>query len=109
MATSFKPDASVSAAALHLLLTQHPDLVDLPVTWTIEPDATIRPFLRVDDPQTETTVQLLATALELDVAVHGYTGSEGVPMRSYRLEGRWAGAPWLFVTYAAVPAVEGVS
>lgn len=108
MIPDFEPDASVSAAALHLLLATHPEVNELPVDWNIDVDRTIRPFLPVDHPQTADAARLLAVALELEVELHDYASAEGVPMRSHRVEGRWGGAAWLFVAYAAAEPEPGV-
>lgn len=99
-ATALKPDASVSAAALHLLLAQHAELADLPVEWRITLDRTIEPTIAVDHPEGERSTRLLAAALELDVTAFNY----GDHKAALRFEGRWGGAAWCCVTYVQVEA-----
>jgi hypothetical protein len=93
--TTPEPDASVSAAALHLLLAQYPDLADLPVEWRIRVDRTIEPTIVVGHPEGERSTRLLAAALEVDVDVLIY----GDRKAALRVEGRWGGAAWYCVTY----------
>ena len=97
-----KADASVSAAALHLLLAQYPDLADLPVEWRITLDRTIEPTITVDHPEGERSTRLLAAALELDVTAYTY----GDHKAALRFEGRWGGAAWCCVTYVQAQAAE---
>ena len=107
MSTFPEPDMSVSASALHLLLARHREIVDLPLEWRIDRQGVVSPFLPVNDEQCEQAAQLLAAALELTVELFEYQ-HEGVPMRSYRVEGRWGGAPWWFVAYTVVQPEPGV-
>ena len=109
MAADLKADASISAAALHLLLATHPEVGELSVEWSIDLDRTIRPFIAVRHPDCAKAAQLLAAALELDVVENGAFDSEGIVTRSLYVEGRWGGAQWSFVAYAAVTTPEGVS
>jgi hypothetical protein len=102
MSPDLRAEASLSVAALHLLLATHGELDELPVEWHIDLDRTIRPFLPVDHPQCAEAARLLASALELTVHLSDFTGVEGIPMRSHRVEGRWGGAHWLFVAYAVI-------
>lgn len=104
-----KADASVPAAALHLLLAQYPELADLPVEWTISLDRVIRPFITVRHPDCDNAARLIAAALELDINEGGAFDSNGTPTRSLYVEGRWGGAQWSFVAYAAVATAEGVA
>lgn len=99
LAFDFPASASVSAAALHLLLATHPELDALPFTWQIDRDKAVRPCLPVDDPQGEAATRLLATALELDVQEHRYTSPDKGPRLSLHAEGRWGGAAWEVLTY----------
>lgn len=96
------PDASVSAAALHLLFAQHPELADLPVEWRITLDRTIEPTIAVDHPEGERSTRLLGAALELDVTAFTY----GDHMAALRFEGRWGGAAWYCVTYVQAQTAE---
>lgn len=59
--------------------------------WHIELDGTIRPFLPVAHGLIGEAARLLAAALELTVELFDYTTADGIPMRSYRVEGRWGG------------------
>lgn len=93
-----EPSASVSAAALHLLLATHPEIDDLPIAWGIDVDRIIRPFITVDHPQAEQSMRLLAAALELDLEIRPY-GTVDDPKCSLRAEGRWGGAGWLCLAY----------
>jgi hypothetical protein len=105
---NLRSDAGMSAAALHLLLAQHPELVELPIVWQIEADAVIRPFLPVDHAVCHQAALLLAAALELELSRSTYTTTDGVLMLSLRVEGRWGGAHWMFGCYlvGATPAVS---
>jgi hypothetical protein len=53
----------------------------------------------VGHPACVRAAQLLATALELELARSTYTDSDGVPMQSLTVRGRWGGAQWVFVAY----------
>jgi hypothetical protein len=102
-------DASISAGALHLLLARHDELAELPIEWRIDLDRVIRPFMTVRHPDCVKAARLIAAALELDIVEGGAFESDGVSTRSLYVEGRWGGAQWSFVAYAAAPAPEGVS
>lgn len=102
MTTTPNPDASVSAAALHLLLAQYPELADLPFEWRITVDRTIEPIITVDHPEGERSTRRLAAALELDVTAYTY----GDRKAAIRVEGRWGGAAWCCVTYVQAQAAE---
>jgi hypothetical protein len=102
-------DAHISAAALSLLLATHPEVAELPIEWHIDLDRTIRPFMTVRHADCAEAARLIAAALELDIVEGGAFESDGVSTRSLYVEGRWGGAQWSFVAYAAAPAPEGVS
>jgi hypothetical protein len=91
-------DAHLAACALHLLLAQHPDLVDLPIRWEIE-GGTVIPRLPHRDTRTLAMAQLVADALELELHSHAFTATDGVRMHSIWLEGRWGGAAWTINAY----------
>ena len=100
MTDSPRAEASLSAAALHLLLTRNPELDALPIEWTIGLDRGIRPFMTVRHPDCAKAARLLAAALELDIKTSNFTDN-GIPTRSLYVQGRWGGARWDFVAYAA--------
>lgn len=101
----FPADAGVSAAALHLLLATHPELVDIGFEWRIGSDAVIRPGLPVDHPQAGTGTVLLAKALELPLMVSRYTsGADGVRRFCAAVDGRWGGAQWRCTNYGTEQA-----
>jgi hypothetical protein len=97
--TGLRADASISAAALHLLLATHPELEELPIGWRIELDGTIYPFITVANDRGEESLRLLAAALELDVRENAYESEEHGPMMSLSADGRWGGATWDCVAY----------
>lgn len=94
-----EPSASISAAALHLLLATHPELDDLPVAWNIDSDRVIRPFIVVYHPDGERAVKLIAAALELDTAESPFANHDGERSKSVQFDGRWGGAAFQMVTY----------
>jgi hypothetical protein len=102
-----RASASMSATVLHLLLATHLELDELPITWQIELDHTIRPFIAVDHPDAERATRLLGAALELDVDVSTYTAAAGHLSQCLRVEGRWGGATWCMVTYARLSDAPG--
>jgi hypothetical protein len=100
MTDSPRAEASLSAAALHLLLATHPELDELPIEWIIGLDRGIRPFMTVRHPDCAKAARLLGAALELDIKTSNFTDN-GIPTRSLYVQGRWGGARWDFVAYAA--------
>jgi len=107
MTTEHRAEASLSVAALHLLLATHEELDDLPVEWIIRLNRTVEAFITVRHPDGERATRLIAAALEIEVDEHEFS-DRGVPTRSLRVEGRWGGASWYFTTYVnlAVPGVH---
>lgn len=106
MTADLTPDASVSAAALHLLLATHPELIGLPVEWAIDLQRVIRPSIKVRHPDAERATRLIAAALELEIT-GGSFNDHGVPTRSMYIDGRWGGARWCLTAYMGLP-VAGV-
>jgi hypothetical protein len=108
-AQELRADASISAAALHLLLAQHAELVELEMEWRIDgADAVIRPNLSVDHPDTFQATELLARALELPLQSSAYTsGADGHRRLCITVQGRWGGAQWRSINYCADPAPKG--
>jgi hypothetical protein len=100
-----EPSALISASVLHLLLAQHPELGELQVEWTIDVERVIRPFMTVRHPDCAKAARMLAAALELDIQTSNFTDN-GIPTQSLYVQGRWGGARWDFVAYAAVEAGE---
>jgi hypothetical protein len=88
-----------AATALQFLLTAHPELGELPFSWTIDLDGEIRPFVTVAHDRGEESLRLLAAALELDVRENNFESSEHGPMQSLSAGGRWGGATWDCVAY----------
>jgi hypothetical protein len=104
-----KPDASISAAALRLLLATHPELVELPVEWAIDLERVIRPSITVRHPDGERAARLIAAALELEPVEGRVFSDGGKPTRSLYVDGRWGGACWSFTAYVtATPEPEVV-
>lgn len=98
MTTEPRAEASLSVAALHLLLATHEELDDLPVEWISHLNRTIEAFITVRHTDGERATRLIAAALELDVDENDFS-DKGIPTRSLRVEGRWGGARWFFTTY----------
>jgi len=105
MTNEHRAEASLSVAALHLLLATHDELDDLPVEWTIDVERVIRPFMTVRHPDCAKAAQLLADALELDIRTNDFDDG-GIPTRSLYVQGRRGGASWGFGAYATREAGE---
>jgi hypothetical protein len=105
MTSDHRTEASLSVAALHLLLARNPELDELPIEWTVDVDRVIRPFMTVRHPDCAKAAQLLADALELDLKTGDFS-DQGIPTRSLYVRGRWGGVRWDFVAYAAREAGE---
>ena len=105
MSTEHRAEASLSVAALHLLLATHDELDELPIEWTIDVERVIRPSMRVRHPDCAKAARLLADALELDLRTNDFSDG-GIPTRSLYVQGRWGGASWDFVAYATREAGE---
>lgn len=93
-----RADAHIAAASLHLLLAQHPELVDLPIRWEIEA-GTVAPRLPHGDQETPRMAGLLAAALELPVHSSPFTATSGVRMLHIWCDGRWGGTEWQLTAY----------
>jgi hypothetical protein len=98
-------DAHLAACSLHLLLAQHPELVDMPFEWRITADGTVRPMVEVDHPQGRIATELLAAALELDITVGPFRSRDGQACEALYVTGRWGGALWRATVF--VPAEGG--
>ena len=96
-----------SSAALHYLLTTHPEIADLPIGWSISIDGTIWPELPLRDPVADRMLAVLADALELEVRHHDYRRADGRASRSLHAEGRWGGATWHLAAYVDRDAEPG--
>lgn len=94
-------DAHLAACALHLLLAQHPELVDLPIRWEIN-GGEVRPFVEHRHLDGLHMAQQLADALELPLLTRRITANDGELLDSYTAEGRWGGADWYLSGFALV-------
>lgn len=99
-------DASIAAAAMHLMLATHAELENLPIVWQIDLDTVIRPFVAVDHPGATRATRLLAAALELPITISRYTDPNGTDSMSLSIDGRWGGASWRYVAYVRASAYD---
>lgn len=112
LATQVAGDVHLAAAALHLLLATHPEIVEIPFTWRIDPSGILRPGLDVDHPDAVRATELLAAALELPMQIEEYTSKvDGVRRFCVTAIGRWGGAEWKCSNYGTVqaPALRAVT
>ncbi|WP_152627631.1 hypothetical protein [Streptacidiphilus melanogenes] len=94
-------DAHLAACALHLLLAQHPALVDLPVRWEIE-GGEVRPVIEHRHQDGARIGRQIAEALELEFLCSPMIASDGERLDHFRGEGRWGGADWFLSGFGLI-------